>query len=96
MAVKKGISANVEIALSAQASREKIREGIREAIRAHRERPVAPLRWAAPYRLEIRWKSTQQADLFEDQWDGERVDDQTVAFSSDDVLDVLLYRNRLP
>lgn len=94
VAVKKGISTNVEITLSAQASREKIREGIRKAVTLHRQQAVSPIRWEPPYRLEIRWKSTQEADLFEYQWDGERVDDQTVAFSSLNVLDVLLYRNR--
>lgn len=94
VAVKKGISTNVEISLSAQASREKIREGISGAIRAHLEKPVSHVRWASPYRLEIRWKSTQSADLFEHQWDGERVDDQTVAFSSAEIMDVLFYRNR--
>lgn len=93
VAVKKGISSNVEITLSAQAAREKIREGIRQAVVAHREKPVAPLSWEAPYRLEIRWKATQEADLFEHQWGAERVDDQVTAFSSGDVVDVLNYRN---
>lgn len=94
VAVKRGLSANVEIALSAQAARQKISEGIRSALRAHRAHPVAPVRWPGPYRLEIRWKSTQTADLMTFDRDAERVDDQTVAFTSGDVLDVLYYRSR--
>lgn len=94
VAVKKGLSTNVEIALSAPAARERIRAGVREALSAHRARPVAPVQWLSPYRLEIRFKSTQQADLFEYQGNGERVDDQTVAYSSEELMDVLCYQNR--
>ncbi len=92
-AVKRGVSTNVEIALSAQAAREKITEGIRSAIRKHRKQPVSPVCWTGPFLLEIRWKSTQEADLMEFQGSGKRIDDQTVAFSSENVLDVLYYRN---
>lgn len=94
VSVKKGLSANTEITLSAEAARAKIREGIAEALRAHRRAPVEPVRWPGPYRLEIRWKNTQAADLMEFERQAERVDDQTVAFTSGDILDVLYYRSR--
>jgi len=95
-AVKRGISSNVEIALTAPAARKLINTNIREAVKAHRLKPVRPLRWSGPYRLEIRWKTTQGADLMAHQLDCERVDDQTVCFRSRDILDVLLNRHRPP
>jgi len=92
-AVKRGISSNAEITLSATASRSLIRQRIGEAVEAHRKNPVAPLVWDPPFTLEIRWKSTQNADIQEDQTGCRRIDDQTVAFESHDILDVLLHRH---
>ena len=93
-AVKKGISANVELTLSAVASRRLIRKRIAEAVAAHRQSPVSPVKWDGPYCLEIRWKCTQDADLDEYQHGGLRVDGQTVQYCSEDLIDVLCHRHR--
>ncbi len=93
-AVKRGVSAGAEITLSAHASRALINRTIQEAIHAHRQSPVPPLQPGGPYRLEIRWKSTQDADLQEHKNGCERIDDQTVCFRSDNLLDVLNFQHR--
>ncbi len=92
-AVKKGISSNVEITLSAPEARSLIRRSIGEAVDSHRKNPVAPVVWEPPFRLVIRWKSTQNADIQEHQTGCKRIDEQTVAFESRDILDVLLHRH---
>lgn len=92
-AVKRGISSNVEIALSAPAARELIREQIAQAIEAHHRTPVQPATRPGPYELEVRHFSTQGADLAEDSG-GERVDDQTVCYRSPDLTDVICLRHR--
>jgi len=93
-AVKQGISTNTEITLSATAARQLIREQIQKAVTAHRLDPLPPIKAEPPYRLEIRWKSTQDADASEHQTGCLRVDDQTVAYESTDILDVLNNRHR--
>lgn len=92
--VKKGVSTNVEITLSAIAARDLIRKTIRQAVEAHQAKPVQPVKWPGPYTLEIRYKSTQTADLTEDSTGCERIDDQTVRFRSEELRDVLLQRHR--
>jgi D-amino peptidase len=93
-AVKQGISANVELALSAAGARHLIQTKIREAVEAHRSRPVAPLKCEGPYCLEIRWKSTQDADMDEYEHGGLRVDSQTVQYHSKDLIEVFCNRHR--
>ncbi len=93
-AVKKGISSNVEITLSATAARCKIREQIAKAVETHRKMPLPPHKRPGPYHFDIRWKNTQLADLSEHRQGCARVDSQTVRFSSPDLLDVLCERHR--
>ena len=89
VAVKKGLSRQSAISLSAQAAREKIREGAERAIRAHQEKPIAPLTWPGPYVLERRYFHTDTADGAASSPGAERVDSQTVRYRSDNILDVI-------
>jgi len=92
-AVKKGLSSNAEITLSAPAACNLIRRAITAAVGAHRAKPVPPLILDPPFQLDIRWKTTALADTVEHQTGCERIDDQTVAFTSPRLLDVLLHRH---
>ena len=89
VAVKKGLSRQSAISLSAQAAREKIRQGAERAIRAHQEKPIAPLTWPGPYVLERRYFHTDIADGAASSPGAERVDSQTVRYRSDNILDVI-------
>jgi len=93
-AVKQGVSANVEITLSAVAARRLIQERIHDAVVAHLRSPVLPVKWKGPYCLEVRWKNTQLADLDEHRYGCVRFDSQTVQFHSDQLLEVLCNRHR--
>jgi len=95
-AVKRGVSAGAEITLSAHASRALINRTIQDAVHAQRRSPLPPLRWPGPFHLEIRWKSTQDADIAEHQSGGERIDDQTVRYCSGDLREVLNQQHRPP
>jgi len=88
-AVKRGLSRNSAISLSAQEARRRIREGIKQAIAGHGADPVAPLKWPGPYVLEKRFFHTDVADRAAEAPDAERVDSQTVRFRSDNILDII-------
>jgi len=93
-AVKRGISAGAEITLSAPAARKHINRTIQAAVQSYLRSPIPPLQWQGPFRLEIRWKSTQDADTAEHQSGCERLDDKTVCFHSSNLLDVLNQHHR--
>ena len=86
--VKEGITRGCAISLSHKRARDLIRDGMKAAIQKQKTDPVAPLRWPEPYRLEIRYKHTDNADAREAAgW--ERVDAKTVALESDDILKII-------
>lgn len=93
-AVKEGISSNVEITLSMVAAHRRIREEIQRAVESQNRIPLPALHRPGPYALEVRFFSTQEADLAEHQSGCRRVDDQTVCYCSPDLTDVICLRHR--
>lgn len=87
-AVKQGLGRNSAISLSAAASHKRIRSGVKEALEHHRENPVEPLQWPGPYVLEKRFFHTDAADAAVVAG-GTPVDDQTVAWRSDAIAEVI-------
>ncbi len=88
-AVKEGLGRGSAISLSAQAARQRIREGIAAAVAKHRQDPIAPLVWPSPYELEKRFFHTDTADAEMNKAGAERVDAQRVRFRSDNILDIV-------
>ena len=88
-AVKEGLGRGSAISLSAQAARQRIREGIAAAVAQHRQNPIAPLVWPGPYELEKRFFHTDTADAEMNKAGAERVDAQSVRFRSDSILDIV-------
>lgn len=87
-AVKQGITRGCAISLSPERARDLTRERIKSAVEKQRSEPVSPLIWPGPYRLEIRYKHTDNADARERAgW--ERLDAKTVAKESDDILKII-------
>lgn len=64
------------------------------SIQSHLRSPIRSLQWQGPFRWEIRWKSTQVANIAEHQSGCERLDDTTVSFHFPDLLDVLNLHHR--
>jgi len=85
VAVKKGLSRNSAMSLSAQRARELIREGAAAALTKQATDPIAPLVWEGPFVLEKRYFHTDVADRA----GGERIDTQTVRLESDNILDII-------
>ncbi|MHC4914531.1 MAG: M55 family metallopeptidase [Planctomycetota bacterium] len=88
-AVKQGLSRNSAISLSAPEARRRIREGAERALRAHGEKPLAPLVWEGPFVLERRFLQTDVADGCAGRPGVERVDSQTVRRRSDSIREVI-------
>ena len=96
-AVKEGLGRGSAISLSAQAARQRIREGIAAAVTQHRQNrsrsgpsaAIAPLVWPGPYELEKRFFHTDTADAEMNKAGAERVDAQRVRFRSDNILDIV-------
>jgi len=91
VAVKQGLGRNSAISLAQPVAHERIREGIHKAIQSHRNAPLSPLQWPAPYVIEKRFFHTDMADMAAAAADVERVDSLTVRFTSDDIQE-LIYR----
>ena len=89
VAVKEGLGRGSAISLSAQAARQRIREGTAAAIARHRQKPIAALVWPGPYLLEKRFFHTDRADAEMNKAGAERVDAQSVRFRSDNILDIV-------
>lgn len=89
ISVKQGLGRCSAITISAQKSRQLIREGVAQAVRLHRANPIQPLVWPGPYTLEKRFYSTHEADNAMMQPGYERIDGQTVRVSGDDIRDVI-------
>ena len=89
VAVKQGLSRQSAVTLSAHESRKRIREGIQHAVEKQRLDPLPPLRWDPPYVLVKRFFHTDVADRAASQPDAERIDSQTVRFTSDNILDII-------
>ena len=85
VAVKKGLSRNSAVSLSAQRARELIRAGAAAALARQATDPVAPLVWEGPFVLEKRYFHTDTADRAS----GQRLDTQTVRLESDNILDII-------
>ena len=88
-AVKQGLSRNSAISLSAPEARRRIREGAERALRAHREKPVAPLVWEGPFLVERRFLQSDVADGYEGRPGVERIDSQTIRRGSEDIREVI-------
>ena len=87
-AVKDGISRGCAASLSMIASRKMIRAKMKEAVLKHQHKPIKPLVWKGPYRLEIRLKHSDIADGYENRgW--QRIDTKTVAIKSDKITDII-------
>lgn len=87
--VKQGVARNAAITLTATEARRRIKEGARKAIRAHRENPVAPLKWDGPFVIEKRFFHTDNADAASGQIGAERVDGQTIRFCGESIQDII-------
>ena len=84
-AVKEGLTRGCAISLSPKRAHDLIRERMKAAVEKQKTDPIQPLVWPGPYRLEIRYKHTDNADARERaKW--ERIDSKTVAMESDDIL----------
>ncbi|NKB66390.1 MAG: hypothetical protein GKR89_04975 [Candidatus Latescibacteria bacterium] len=89
VAVKQGLSRGSAISLAAPRARGLIREGIEEAVQRQRAEPLPPLRWEGPFVQERRYFTTDHADAAAAIPGHERIDDQTVRFASENILDVI-------
>jgi len=87
-AVKRGLTRTCAISVSMTKAHELIRAGMREAIEQHRRKPVAPLTRRGPYRVEIRFRTSDLAEAKE-RTGWARVDAKTVARESPELLEVL-------
>ena len=90
MAVKEGLGRGSAISLSAQAARQRIRQGIAAAVTQHRQKPDCPPD-SGPGRICWRNASshTDTADAEMSKAGAERVDAQRVRFRSDNILDIV-------
>lgn len=87
-AVKDGISRGCAASLSLLAARKLIRAKMKEAVLKHQHKPVKPLVWKGPYRLEIRMKHSNLADGYENAgW--RRIDTKTVSKTSNKITDII-------
>lgn len=87
-AVKDGISRGCAASLSMLASRKLIRAKMKEAVLKHQRKPVKPLVWKGPYRLEIRLKHSNLADGYENGgW--RRIDTKTVSKTSNKITEII-------
>ncbi len=89
VAVKQGLGRTTAISLSPTQARRAIREGATLAIAKHNRSPLTPLRWPGPYTLEIRYFFTTDADARASQAGAERVDDRTIRFTGDSLLEII-------
>lgn len=89
VAVKKGLSRESAISLSAVEARRRIREGIELAIERQESEPLPPLRWEGPFVLEKRFFYTHHADAAASQPGVERVDSQTVRLYGESIMDII-------
>jgi len=89
VSVKKGLSRNSAISLSAQKARERIREGVKAAIAKQKTDPLPPFTLPGPYVLEKRYFHTDSADSAASAPGAERVDSQTVRIRSDSITDII-------
>ena len=88
-AVKKGLGRNCAVSLSAEAARQRIREGVTAAVKRQRQNPLPPLTWPGPYVLEKRYFHTDAADAAAQHPGAERVDSQTVRLRADNVREII-------
>ena len=89
VSVKQGLSRTSAISVSAIEARRRIRDGIKKAVENHREYPIGPLVWEAPYVLEKRFFFTHEADAAAAQPGAERVDGQTVRYREDNIREIV-------
>ncbi|MCK5844190.1 MAG: M55 family metallopeptidase [Victivallales bacterium] len=87
--VKRGVGRNSAISVSAVEAHRLIREGVVAAVQKHNETPLQPLSIPGPYVLDKRFFHTHVADMMTTNPLVERVDSQTIRYTSDDILDVI-------
>ncbi len=87
--VKKGLSRNSALSLSAPVARARIHDGIQKALTRQREAPLPPLVWKGPFTLEKRYFHTDVTDAVASRPGTERVDSQTIRLHSDDIRSIL-------
>jgi D-amino peptidase len=87
--VKQGLGRGSAISFSAPEAHRRINAGVKQAVEHQRSSPIAPLVWEGPYLLEIRYYSTSDADARSAQPDAERVDQQTVRFHGQSIIDII-------
>jgi D-amino peptidase len=88
-AVKQGLGRGAAISLPMARAHRLIAEGIAGAVKRQMEQPILPLRWDGPYTLEMRFFQTDTADARAALPGAQRVDAQTVRFTSDNILEVI-------
>jgi D-amino peptidase len=88
-AVKIGLGRGSAISCSMEESHRRIREGVVQAMKRYGNGEVKPLVWEKPYVLEKRYFTTDQADGASAGPGYEKIDDLTVRYRSDDILDVI-------
>lgn len=87
-AVKDGISRGCAVSLAIPAAHKLIRAKMKAAVQKHQCKPVKPLAWKGPYRLEIRFKHSNFADGYENAgW--RRIDTKTVLKESNIITDII-------
>lgn len=88
-AVKKGLSRNSALSLSASKARAIIREGAATALDRHKRQPWEILTWKGPFVLEKKFFHSDLADAAASHPLATRTDALTVEYRSDDILKII-------
>ena len=90
-AVKKGLSRNSAISLSAKKSHQLIRQDAVTAVQNHKKNPIQPLVWPGPFVLEKRFFHSHFKDGYATNPAAEIIDSQTVRIRGDSIRDVIYF-----
>ena len=87
--VKEGLSRLSAISVAANESHRRIREGLKEVVLKQKEYPVLPLVLDGPFKLEVRYFTSETADNCSSSSLCQRIDARTVCYESDNILDII-------
>ncbi len=88
-AVKEGLGRSCAMTMTAAESRETIEKQAETALLKHRQKAIAPVVWAPPYTLEIRYFHTDTADSASARPGSRRIDARTIQLCSDKISDII-------
>jgi len=87
--VKIGLGRQAAISCPPAESHRRIREGIRQAIQRHRQKPLNPLKWKAPYVLEKRFFHNDRVEGYASNPLARIIAPQVVQLRSRNILDII-------